>query len=52
MAARAVVHIGEGGSNGAMKAFVQKSTAELAGIDINAPGSIVSRVVTWYQGEN
>ncbi len=52
MAARVVVHIGKGGSSGAMKAFVQKSTAELAGIDINAPGEIVSRLITWFEGEN
>ncbi len=48
MASQAVVHVGKGGSGGKMTAYVQKSSGELTGIEVDAVAAITSRFVTWF----
>ena len=53
MASEVAVHVGHGSSQGKVKAFVQMSTGGTIGIDGDLPdGAIVSRIITWHQGEN
>ena len=52
MASAAVLHVGQGSSTGKATAYVQTSTGELTGIEIETNAPITSRLVSWHYGNN
>ena len=52
MASQAVVHVGRGSRNGKVTAYVQKSTGAMTKFEIDVPGVLGSRMLTWHDGLN